>query len=213
MAPADRGAIFGAPFERPPVPLTPTAPAAAEPALTDLLRSAGSGDPLASSRLFDRVYADLKRIAHSRLYRSNGVAGLDTTSLVHESFLRLSERGQLQASDRQAFFGYVGRVMRSVVVDHIREQQSQRRGGGEVIVTLTTGVEGVSFDDDRLLAINSALDTLERIAPGYHQLVEMRYFAGLSVREVAEVRGISTRSVEREWEKARAFLVRLMDEG
>lgn len=181
--------------------------------LTDLLRSVQAGDAQASGKLFEQVYADLKRLAHSRLYQSGGLAELNTTSLVHESFVRLVERGQLQATDRAAFFGYIGRVMRSVVVDHVRERQAQKRGGGEAEITLTTGVEGESLDDGRLLSINGALDALERLSPDYHQLVEMRYFAGLSVREVAELRGISTRSVEREWEKARAFLHKLMEEA
>jgi RNA polymerase sigma factor (TIGR02999 family) len=181
--------------------------------MTDLLRGVQSGDPGAASRLFDMVYADLKRIAHARLFRSGGVAELHTTVLVHESFLRLVDRGLLQVHDRNAFFGYVGRVMRSVVVDHLREQQADKRGGGQALVTLTTGVEGVAVDDRQILAIHDALKALERIAPAYHQLVDMRYFAGLSVREVAELRGVSTRSIEREWEKARAFLVRLMDEA
>ena len=181
--------------------------------LTDLLRAAQAGDGTSSDRLFELIYADLKRMAHRRLYGSSGMAELDTTSLVHESFLRLTERGQLHATDRQAFFGYVGRVMRSVVIDHVRSRQTQKRGGDLDLVTLTTGVEGESFDDERLLAMNAALDALERIAPDYHRLVEMRYFAGLSVREVAELRSTSTRTVEREWEKARAFLQRLMAEA
>jgi RNA polymerase sigma factor (TIGR02999 family) len=181
--------------------------------MTDLLRGVQSGDPGAASRLFDLVYGDLKRLAHHRLFRSGGVAEMHTTALVHESFLRLVDRGLLQVNDRNAFFGYVGRVMRSVVVDHLREQQAEKRGGGQALVTLTTGVEGVAVDDQQILAIHDALQALERIAPAYHQLIDMRYFAGLSVREVAELRGVSTRSIEREWEKARAFLVRLMDEA
>ena len=163
--------------------------------------------------LFDSAYADLKRLAHGRLYRSGGVSGLDTTSLVHESFLRLVDRGDLELADRNAFFGYVGRVMRSVLVDHVREQLAAKRGGRESFVTLTTDIEGEAISDERLLAIDAALDALERIAPAYRQLVEMRWFAGLSVREVAELRGVSTRTVEREWEKARAFLQRLIDEA
>jgi RNA polymerase sigma factor (TIGR02999 family) len=180
--------------------------------MTDLLRSAQAGDAQVSSRLFELVYADLKRLAHARLYKSGGLGELDTTSLVHESFLRLVEVGQLRVTDRQAFFGYVARVMRSVVIDHVRAQRASKRGGDGVLVTLTTGVEGESFDDERLLAMNAALDALERIAPQYHQLVELRYFAGLSVREVAELRGRSTRTIEREWDKARAFLRKLMQE-
>ena len=182
--------------------------------MTDLLRSAQAGDAHASSRLFGLVYADLKRLAHARLYKLGGGSGeLETTALVHESFLRLIERGQLRAVDRNAFFGYVARVMRSVVIDHVRAQRADKRGGDGVLVTLTTGVQGESFDDERLLAMNAALDTLERIAPDYHRLVELRYFAGLSVNEVAELRGRSTRTIEREWDKARAFLRKLMQEA
>lgn len=181
--------------------------------MTDLLHGMQAGNAAASSRLFELVYADLKRIAHHRLFRAGGMADLDTTALVHESFLRLVDHGQLQVSDRGAFFGYVGRVMRSVVVDHLREQQAAKRGGGERLVTLTTGIEGITIEDDRILAVHDALQALERIAPSYHQLVDMRYFAGLSVREVAELRGVSERSIEREWEKARAFLAQLMDEA
>lgn len=178
--------------------------------MTDLLRGAHAGDTHAASRLFELVYADLKRMAHSRLYKSGGIDELDTTSLVHESFLRLTESGQLEANDRLAFFGYVGRVMRSVVIDHVRSRQAAKRGGSDVVVTLTTGVPGESMDDERLLAVDSALDALERVAPQFHRLVDMRYFAGLSVREIAQLRGVSARTVEREWEKARAFLHKLM---
>ena len=181
--------------------------------MTELLHSARVGDMGASNQLFELVYAELKRMAHGRLYRSRGAGEFDTTALVHESYLRLSKRGQLLPADRAAFFCYVGRVMRNVVVDHVRERLAQKRGGNEVFVTLTTGVEGESFDDERLLAVNSALDALERVAPDFHQLVEMRYFAGLSVREVAELRGVSPRTIDREWEKARAFLHQLMDEA
>ena len=181
--------------------------------MTDLLRSAQGGDAEASSRLFELVYADMKRMAHARLHQSSGIDELNTTALVHESFLRLIERGELKVTDRAAFFGYVGRVMRSVLIDFVRERRAQKRGSGEAHVTLTTGVEAEVLDDERLLAMDSALDALQRLSPEFHQLVEMRYFAGLSVREVAEVRGTSTRTVEREWEKARAFLVKLMEEA
>lgn len=181
--------------------------------MTDLLRSAQSGDPQASSRLFELVYADMKRMAHSRLYRSGGLDDLDTTSLVHESFLKLSGEGRLKASDRPAFFGYVARVMRSVVIDHVRERQARKRGSGDLLVTLTTGIEAEAIDDRRLMAMGAALDVLQRLSPQFHELVELRYFAGLSIREVAEARGTSTRTVEREWEKARAFLLHLMEEA
>jgi RNA polymerase sigma factor (TIGR02999 family) len=180
--------------------------------ITQLLKSARSGDDSASSKLFELVYADLKRMARRRLEQANGQADLCTTVLVHESFVRLTERGQLNIADRLAFFAYVGRVMRNVVIDEVRARYAEKRGGDQAFVTLTTGVADEAFDDHRLLAVNTALEALERIAPEFHQLVEMRYFAGLSISEVAEVRGVSTRTVEREWEKARAFLHKLMEE-
>jgi RNA polymerase sigma factor (TIGR02999 family) len=180
--------------------------------ITQLLHAARSGDAAASGALFSLVYQDLKRLAHGRLFKEGGSAELDTTSLVHESYLRMAAGRQLDAADRAAFFGYMGRVMRSVLVDHVRAQQAAKRGGGREQVTLTTGVPEERIDEDGLLAVDAALDALERLAPQYHRLVELRYFAGLSVREVAELRGVSSRTVEREWDKARAFLRQLMRE-
>ncbi len=163
--------------------------------------------------LFSLLYPELKRMAHGQLFKSGGQAELDTTSLVHESWLRCAQKGWIEDADRAVFFGYVGRVMRSVVVDHIRSRQAQKRGGDVVCVTLTTGIEGEVIADQRVLQIDHALDSLERMAPQFSQLVEMRYFAGLSVREVAELRRVSSRTVEREWEKARALLYQLMGEA
>ena len=181
--------------------------------LTVLLRAAQDHDPDAVKRLFEIVYGDLKRLAHSNLRKSSGVEELNTTALVHESFLKYLQHGALAQADRPAFFAYVGRVMRSVVIDFIRERQSEKRGGEMTPVTLTTGVAGDSIEDGRLLAIHSALVSLEKLAPELQQLVEMRYFAGLTVPEISAITGKSTRSVEREWEKARALLRRLMDEA
>src|SRR6185436_5731839 len=142
--------------------------------------------------------------------RNGRPVDLDTTALWHESVRLMVERGELAISDQRAFFGCVGRVMRSVLVDHARGQRAAKRGGDERVVTLRTGAEGETLDDTRLLAINDALETLQRIAPAFHELVELRYFAGLSIDEVAALRGVSARSVEREWTKARAFLQQLM---
>lgn len=179
----------------------------------ELLTAATAGKPAASARLFETVYTDLKRLAHGRLLHGGRIEGLDTTALVHESFLRLADSRQVLPTDRPAFFGYVGRVMRSVVIDLVRERQSLKRGGDQQFVTLTTGVEAGSLDEGRLLAVDAALVLLERIDPDLHRLVEMRYFAGLSVHEVAEILSVSKRSVERRWEKARALLQNLIDEA
>jgi RNA polymerase sigma factor (TIGR02999 family) len=181
--------------------------------VTDQLRAARAGEAEALSRVFDLIYADLKRMAHSRLAGNAGLRELDTTSLVHESFLRLSKRERLDVSERAAFLGYMGRVMRSVLIDHVRAQLALKRGGAAAAVTLTTGVQGERIDGEQLLEMNAALEVLGRLAPEYHRLVELRYFAGLSVSEVAELMGTSTRTVTREWDKAHAFLRRLVQEG
>ena len=181
--------------------------------LTELLHSAYAGDQAAADRLLTLVYPELKRLARSSLRRSSGIEELNTTVLVHESFLRLVQRNALLPEDRRHFFTYVGKVMRSVIVDFVRERQAQKRWGGELRVTLTTAIGDETVTDERLLAVNDAMTALERIAPGLHQLVEMRYFAGLSLDEISEIRAVSTRTVEREWQKARAFLRQLMDEA
>ena len=180
--------------------------------ITQLLRSANAGDTNASRELFSRMYADLKRLAHGNLYRNGGRAELNTTMLVHESYLRLAARGGLAPQDRPAFFAYVGKVMRSVVLDTVRERRAEKRGGGVEPLQLTTGVASEVIEDEQLLAIDEALDALERLAPELRKLVEMRYFAGLTVAEISEASGRSVRSVERDWEKARALLRKLMTE-
>jgi len=181
--------------------------------ITELLNAVRSGEPLASQQLYQQVYADLKRMARARLHGNAVGAELDTTALVHESLLRLLDGGELQATDRRAFFGYVGRVMRSVLIDHVRECQAQKRGGGAQRVTLADGLEIERVNHEQLLALDSALSVLERIAPDFHELIELRYFAGLSVDDIAEIRGLSSRTVAREWLKAKGFLRRLIEEG
>lgn len=181
--------------------------------ITDLLQAFNDGNAEASRKLFAIVYDDLKRIAHRRLNAAGSACELGTTGLVHESFLRFSERGELHVGDRRAFFGYVGRVMRSVLIDSAREQLAQKRGGGLRAVTLTTGANAEAFDAEQLLSLDSAMTSLERLAPSLHRIVELRYFAGMSVDEIAELLGTSSRTVEREWVKARTLLRKLLSEG
>jgi len=181
--------------------------------ITELLRAVREGESVANQRLYELVYADLKRMARSRLQKNAIAVELDTTALVHDSLLRLMERGELQVSDRRAFFAYIGRVMRSVVIDHVREHRAQKRGGGMQRVTLVDHIEGERLEDDRLLQLDTALMTLERIAPELQELVELRYFAGLTFDAIAELRGQSPRTVAREWLKAKSFLRRLIQEG
>lgn len=180
--------------------------------VTELLRAASSGDRAASDRLFSLLYDELKALARSTL-RRNGRLDLNTTALVHESFLKLMQGGGLTPADRLAFYSYMGKVMRSVVLDAVRESLARKRGGDQVFVELTTGIADQSLDASQLLAMEDALDTLAKLAPDLKELVELRYFAGLTVTEVSELTGKAMRSVERDWEKARLLLRQLIAEG
>jgi RNA polymerase sigma factor (TIGR02999 family) len=183
----------------------------AVPQITQLLLASRSGDGAAFDRLFDALYEDLRRLAHSRLRRS-GETMLDTGALVHEAYLRLFRTGQLQSTDRQHFLAYAARVMRSIVIDFARCRSADRRGGGAEHVTLE--VEALSVIDPRdaeIIRMQEALAALEQIDYRLAEIVEMRYFAGLTEKEVADALNCSVRSVARGWEKARLFLAVTLD--
>ena len=181
----------------------------ADSSLTHLLALAAQGDRSALDRVFAALYPELHRLARARLRTDGRAAQLDTTSLVHECFLRLVDTSQLAVLDRPRFFGYAARTMRNIIIDMAREQLAQRRGGGATELQLNTEVaQQLGADDDAsaLMRINDALLALEALDPGLSQLVEMRYFAGYSEAEIAGLLGVSERTVRRQWDKARAFL-------
>lgn len=155
--------------------------------------------------LWSAAYAELKLLAHSRLYRDGQSTLLDTTSLVNESYLKLSGVGSLRIDDRRRFFAYASRVMRSVIVDLVRERMSQRRGGGAEHLGLTMTIADPGTTDEPL-RIHEALRELETLEPRLSQVVEMRYFGGLSDPEIAEILDVTVRTVGRDWDKARLLL-------
>lgn len=173
--------------------------------VTVLLQAAGRGEAAALGRLFELLYADLRQMAHARL-TGGAPDGLNTTALVHESFLRLVRLQRLSPADRPMFLAYLGRVMRSVVVDAVRQSQAERRGGGQPAQTLDPALVPAPVDAPEVLRVHEALGALaghnERLA----QVVELRYFAGLEMDEVAEALGVAKRTAERDWERARLFL-------
>lgn len=179
-----------------------------EPApLTDLIQLARAGDEVALGRVFEITYPELRALARSRLSRGGRHTVLDTTALVHESFMRFAAARQLQIDDRQHFMRYAAHVMRSVVVDYVRERQSQRRGGEVLQVTLNTdAVEEGVLGEAEILGVHDALEDLARVDPRLVQIVEMRYFGGLTEPEIATALDISERTVRREWSKARLLL-------
>jgi RNA polymerase sigma factor (TIGR02999 family) len=183
--------------------------------LTVLLQQAARGERDALARIFALLYPDLRRIAHARLRMQDGVAHLETTALVHESFLRLVDSAELELADRKHFFTYAAKTMRSIIIDFAREQLAQRRGGGRELLRLDTALSGslpATEGDASLIAINDALSALEALDPPLAEVVEMRYFAGYSEGEIAELTGRSERTVRRQWEKARAFLLATLQE-
>jgi RNA polymerase sigma factor (TIGR02999 family) len=166
---------------------------------------------------FDAYYPELKRIARARLAGSAAVGDLSTTALVHESFLKLSNRENLPFDDRVRFLAYAAQVIRSIIIDTIRQQRASKRGGDMQVVTLSTNdVDadlGIQPDQFEVVRVHDALNELSEIDMGLARLVEMRFFAGLSEDEIANALAISPRSVRREWHKARALLLTLLQDS
>ncbi|WP_157971423.1 ECF-type sigma factor [Dyella sp. C9] len=155
--------------------------------------------------LFEAIYDDLKQMAHQRLRRGHALTLLDTTALVHETWFRLSARLGLLQQDRQHFFAYAAQAMRSVVVDAVRERAALRRGGDAVHMTLDTQLPATG-GDEQVLRVHEALLDLETLDPRLARVVELRYFVGLDEVEAAEAMGVSRRTLQRDWSKARALL-------
>lgn len=185
--------------------MTPGAPGIVSD-LTTLIESAQRGDEDAVGRLYEALYAELHRIAHAKLRGTDSPTLLDTTALLHESFLRLVQVGRLQVSNRPHFLAYAARVMRSIIVDAARRRLSERHGGGASHVALDEVAEPAAADDSEVVRVHEALSDLAQIDPRLVRVVEMRWFAGLSDAEIAEALQLSPRTVERDWDKARIFL-------
>ncbi len=182
--------------------------------ITALIASANQGAEGAVDRLYELLYAELRQIAHAKLRGGQGPTLLDTTSLVHESYLRLVKLQQLRVEDRSHFLAYAARVMRSVVVDLVREGRAERRGGDQLMVTFDTqAADAQPASGDEVLQVHEALQELAAIDERLVRVVEMRYFVGLEMDEIAQALGVAKRTVERDWEKARSFLYASLKRG
>lgn len=178
--------------------------------LTHLLQLAASGERDALDRVFAALYPDLRKIAHARLRIHREDATLNTTALVNESFLRFVGASQIVVTDRKHFFAYAARTMRNIIIDLARERLTDRKGNGAVPLELNTDLANqlvASNGEVTLIRVHDALLELEALDKDLAQVVEMRYFAGYSEDEVAELMATSTRTVRRKWDKARAFLL------
>jgi RNA polymerase sigma factor (TIGR02999 family) len=175
--------------------------------LTVLLARVTGGDRAARDALFEAAYDELRRMAHSRLYVGGRNTVLDTTALVHESYLRLVQLGELTFEDRRAFFGYAAQVMRSVIVDGARARLAERRGGDAPKLALSTDLlHSLEQPEQAIIEVHEALQALEQADQRAAQMVAMRYFGGYSDREIAETMGLTERTVQRDWEKAKMLL-------
>lgn len=174
--------------------------------ITRLLGAHREGDPEAFGRLLPMVYDDLRRLARRQLGRGRPDAVLDTTVLVHELYLKLAGPSGFASEDRRHFFHLAARAMRQVVIAHARKRATEKRGGGRIETTLDDGHLAVAGDALHLLAVDRALTRLGERDPRLVQVVECRFFAGLSEEETAEALGVSLRTAQRDWKRARAWL-------
>lgn len=157
--------------------------------------------------LFGALYPQLHGLAHGQLRRNETITLLDTTGLVHETWLRLGANGGLPTDDAGRFLGYAARVMRFVVIDFVRKRHAQRRGGDVLHITLGADiVDATPLHDEQLLRLNSALDEIAQVDTRLEQLIEMRCFGGLTEVQIAAALGVTVRTVRRQWQRARALL-------
>lgn len=175
-----------------------------DPHVTQLLRRAADGDTSASEELFSAVYDDL-RLRAARLMQGPGAHTLQPTAVVNEAWLRLSS-GMSDLESRRHFLAVAARAMRSVLVDHARSKNAQKRGGGASRLELDATVEVFEQRSGDLVELDDALAQLESMDPQLAKLVELRFFGGRTIAETAEVLSISTATVERHWRTARSWL-------
>lgn len=176
----------------------------------DLLDAVDRGEEDAIGRLVAAVYPELKRVAHFQLASERSDHTLNTTAIVHEAFIRLSS-GEHKWNDRRHFLRAAAAVMRHLLVDHARMRRADKRGGGQQLLELDEERVAVADDGLAILALDNALKNMAEIDSRWAHIVEYRYFAGLSMAETAEAIGVSVRTVEREWRRAKGYLIVAMN--
>ena len=179
-----------------------------QPTISSLIVAVERGDKAASETLFGLLYSELHRVAKRELGRRRGSVSLSATTLLHEAYLAMAARGEPSFPDRLRFMGYAARVMRRLIIDHARERHAQKRGGLFEITSLDTNAMENSVDHRELSKIDEALDELGKVEPSLAEIVDLKFFCGLSFGEIAAMRDVSERTVQRNWETARLYLHR-----
>src|ERR1700687_4031706 len=176
------------------------------PTISSLSRDAECGDGAAADELFSTLYSELHRMAKRELTRRGSPASLSVTTLLHEAYLDIAEREGNCFPDQARFMGYAARVMRGLIIDHARSRNAIKRGSEFQITSLKTDFVENSVDAKELSTISDALDQLAKVEPELAELVDLKFFCGLSFAEIAALQKLSERTVQRRWEKARLFL-------
>ncbi len=184
------------------------------PTIPELLTAVERGDVDAGDALFSALYSELHRVARRELARPGAPMSLGATTLLHEAYLAIAQRDGTVFPDQARFMGYAARVMRGLVIDHVRRRQAIKRGGQFEITSLDTDLAENLLDDRELTRISQALDTLARTDAPLAEVVDLKFFCGFSFAEIAALHRTSERTVQRQWEKARIYLHRtLLDES
>jgi RNA polymerase sigma factor (TIGR02999 family) len=176
------------------------------PAVTELLLRLRSGDRAALDRLTPIVYDELLRIARHHLRSESEGHTLNTTALAHEAWLKLVDLERMEWQDRAHFLAMASRAMRRILIDHARQRMAERRGGGVIPLPLDEAATVAVQSPESLLTLNDALDKLAQLSPRLVEVIECRYFGGLTEDETAAALGVTTRTVQRDWVKARGWL-------
>jgi len=181
--------------------------------LTALFESAGRGDAAASEALFTALYTELHRMARRELAHGPGYVTLGVTTLLHEAYIKIAARDGVSFPDRPRFMAYASRVMRSLVIDHVRNRRARKRGGLFEITALETTIADRVENEQELQRISDALDELATLDATLSEVVDLKFFCGFSFAEIAAMRGVSERTIQRHWEKARLYLYRALGDS
>ena len=178
-----------------------------EPNLVALIEAADRGSKPAADALFSALYSELRRLAMRELARHGAPMSLSATTLLHKAYIEIADKNGTSFADRGRFMGYAARVMRGLIIDHARSRSAQKRGGQFEITSLGAEIQN-PLDDRTLTRISEALDELAKAEPSLAEVVDLKFFCGFSFAEIAAMRDVSERTVQRQWEKARIYLHR-----
>ena len=180
------------------------------PAISTLVAAAEQGDRAAADTLFTTLYDELHRMARRELAKRGAGVTLGATTLLHEAYLDISDREGAAFPDRNRFMAYASRVMRGLIIDYARRRQAQKRGGQFEITAIATDVADAMPGADELTRVSEALDELDATEPRLARIVDLKFFCGFSFAEIGSMLGLSERTVQRDWEKARIYLHRVL---